>query len=476
MPLAILREAGRRTCPLTFTLDDSMAMAPEFRAVELSVGHRRCARVEIRKRRAAERRSRRLLAGGQDRRDGPRRRHRPRAALNCARRGIPSGSMSIASAMATDVDVARRSAAASPGSPPRSGCKAARRVGRSARSGGRAGGVIGTIHRDGALYETGPNSALDTTPLIDELLDALGIRGERVDTRAVAATRFIVRDGQLVAAADVARALLVHARRSTLGAKLRALARAVHRRARRRRRGVGRRVRPPPARHRVPRLRGRPVRRRRLCRRPGAHLGSAAFPRLHALEQRYGSLIGGQLKAARERRQAVGTRRPSTARSFSFRNGMQTLTDALARAVTRVATGVHVDQASSRSSTELDRHWHARWRTVHAARPQRCHSLGARGAHCVQAGRTRARARAGRGAGWRQITVCGARACVAERLSTSHRRSRIPLAGFGFLDPAPRGRRRKSWAAPLLRAACSRSCGARRGAASRPIQSAARAS
>ena len=29
----------------------------------------------------------------------------------------------------------------------------------------RAGGVIGTIHRDGALVETGPNSALDTTPL-----------------------------------------------------------------------------------------------------------------------------------------------------------------------------------------------------------------------------------------------------------------------------------------------------------------------
>src|SRR6185295_10859109 len=59
----------------------------------------------------------------------------------------------------------------------------------------RTGGVIGTLHRDGALYETGPNSALDTTPQIDEALEALGIRGERVDAAAVAATRYIVRDG-----------------------------------------------------------------------------------------------------------------------------------------------------------------------------------------------------------------------------------------------------------------------------------------
>ena len=44
----------------------------------------------------------------------------------------------------------------------------------------RPGGTIGTIHRDGALYETGPNSALDTTPLIAALLDATGSRSERI--------------------------------------------------------------------------------------------------------------------------------------------------------------------------------------------------------------------------------------------------------------------------------------------------------
>ena len=40
----------------------------------------------------------------------------------------------------------------------------------------RGGGVIGTLHCDGALFETGPNSVLDSTPLINELLAKFGAR------------------------------------------------------------------------------------------------------------------------------------------------------------------------------------------------------------------------------------------------------------------------------------------------------------
>jgi oxygen-dependent protoporphyrinogen oxidase len=43
----------------------------------------------------------------------------------------------------------------------------------------RAGGVIGSQRRDGVLVETGPNSTLDTTPLIGELLAARD-RGKRL--------------------------------------------------------------------------------------------------------------------------------------------------------------------------------------------------------------------------------------------------------------------------------------------------------
>lgn len=62
---------------------------------------------------------------------------------------------------------------------------------------GRApGGVIGTVRRDGALYETGPNSALDTTPLIGELIGAAGIASERLAASEIANTRFVVRGGR----------------------------------------------------------------------------------------------------------------------------------------------------------------------------------------------------------------------------------------------------------------------------------------
>jgi len=56
----------------------------------------------------------------------------------------------------------------------------------------------------------------------------------------------------------------------------------------------------------------------------------AAFPRLAALEQKYGSLIRGQIIGARERRRSA-EKAKNAAVSFSFREGMQTLTDALAR-------------------------------------------------------------------------------------------------------------------------------------------------
>jgi oxygen-dependent protoporphyrinogen oxidase len=58
----------------------------------------------------------------------------------------------------------------------------------------------------------------------------------------------------------------------------------------------------------------------------------AAFPKLHALEQRYGSLIRGQILGARERRRQKAVAK-NTAKSFSFALGMQQLTDALAAAL-----------------------------------------------------------------------------------------------------------------------------------------------
>ncbi len=59
----------------------------------------------------------------------------------------------------------------------------------------RAGGVIGSRIRDGVLIESGPNSALDTSPLIGELLRDAGIAAERLDASRIADRRYILRGG-----------------------------------------------------------------------------------------------------------------------------------------------------------------------------------------------------------------------------------------------------------------------------------------
>jgi len=209
-------------------------------------------------------------------------------------------------------------------------------------AGARAGGVIGSVRRDGVLYETGPNSALDTTPLINELLDALSIRAERADASAVAATRFIVRGGRLVALPTSPPAFLTTPA-FTLGAKLRLFREPFIAPA------------PPDAEESIAAF----VRRRLGSEFldyaidpfvAGVYAGDperisvpAAFPRLHALEQKYGSLIKGQIRGARERRRSA-EKAKNTAGSFSFRGGMQTLTDALVRAVGRVEAGARVER------------------------------------------------------------------------------------------------------------------------------------
>lgn len=61
---------------------------------------------------------------------------------------------------------------------------------------------------------------------------------------------------------------------------------------------------------------------------------SQAFPKLVELEQEYGSLIKGQLKGAKKRKEA-GRENPDKARIFSFKEGLQTLPKKLASFLTK---------------------------------------------------------------------------------------------------------------------------------------------
>ena len=72
----------------------------------------------------------------------------------------------------------------------------------------RVGGVIRSERRDGFLIEFGPNTVLDTTPLLGELFQKLGIASERVDASPQAKNRYIVRGGKLHALPTSAMAFL----------------------------------------------------------------------------------------------------------------------------------------------------------------------------------------------------------------------------------------------------------------------------
>lgn len=201
----------------------------------------------------------------------------------------------------------------------------------------RPGGVIGTVARDGLLFERGPNSALDTTPLIGALVRELGLHDALRPASATAARRYVVRGGRLVALPTSLAAFFATPLFSPR-AKLALLREPfVARSAANVEESIAGFV------------------RRRLGREfldyaidpfvAGVYAGDpdaisvrAAFPKLHALEQRWGSLIRGQILGARERRRQAQTSK-HTAASFSFALGMQQLTDALASAL----PAVHLD-------------------------------------------------------------------------------------------------------------------------------------
>jgi oxygen-dependent protoporphyrinogen oxidase len=201
----------------------------------------------------------------------------------------------------------------------------------------RVGGVIGTQRAQGAICELGPNSILETNALIGELLRDARIEGERIEMNAQCARRYVVRDGTLVELATSPSAFLKTPLFS-MKAKLRLLREPFIDRAR------------ADAEESVAQF---------VTRRLGTELLDyaiepfvagvyagvpeelsvvSAFPKLHALEQRYGSLIKGHIFGVRERRREAASAR-HLAKSFSFRNGMQTLVDALAQPL----PAVHLD-------------------------------------------------------------------------------------------------------------------------------------
>ncbi len=298
-------------------------------------------------------------------------------------------------------------------------------------AGRRAGGMIGTRQRDGARYELGPNSILDSTPLIDDLLRRLDIIDQRVNASAVAARRFVIRNAHPVALPASPGAFLTTRAFST-SAKLRLLREPF--------------IAPasPDAEESIAAFA-----RRRLGAEfleygvdpfvAGIYAGdpekisvAAAFPRLRALEQEHGSLIKGQIANRRERARHGETAKISTG-SFSFRHGMQTLPDALARATTTLQVDTAVERITAAANETF---------TLSARRGGETMTRSARAVVlAVPAGAAAALVDPLDGEAARSLSAIGypALAVVASvyrRMAIAHR-----LDGFGFLVPRAEGRR-----------------------------------
>ncbi len=217
------------------------------------------------------------------------------------------------------------------------------------------GGTMKSQRIRGYLVERGPNSALDTTPLLGELIAAVGLTEKRVYARDAAKNRYILRDGELHPLPMTPWAF-ARSRLWSWRGKLRLLAEPFHGRAAREE-SVAEFV------------------RRRLGEEflqyavnpfvAGIYAGDPerlsmrfAFPRLWALEERYGGLVLGALRGMRERKQR-SEQAKTKARLFSFREGMGELPRALARSLGKTvwcatrARGLR--RAGARFEIELER-------------------------------------------------------------------------------------------------------------------------
>ena len=195
-------------------------------------------------------------------------------------------------------------------------------------AGARAGGVIHSLRRDGFLAEFGPNTILETSPKIAQMVRDTGLESRKLVNDPRAEARYVVRYRRPIEMPGSPPGFIT-TKLFTLRAKLAVLREPLI----------------PPRRDGVEESVGQFVVRRfnqefldhaidALV--AGVYAGDPnklslphAFPKLKALEDKYGSLIKGQIFGARDRKKS-GEVAKDRAAKFSFDEGLQVLPDRLA--------------------------------------------------------------------------------------------------------------------------------------------------
>jgi len=194
------------------------------------------------------------------------------------------------------------------------------------------GGAMITEQSEGYLVDYGPNSGLETTPLIKQLADEVGIGDEMIYANDIAKNRFILKNNQLYALPMGALPFLKTKLFSAKG-KLRLLKEPFIGKSddgyyQSIAEFVSRRLGQEFLDYAID-----PFVSGVFAGDPSKLSVKSAFPKLYRLEELYGGLFKGMFKGAKERKKlkAEGKESKQNAKMFSFVNGMQSYPRAIAK-------------------------------------------------------------------------------------------------------------------------------------------------
>jgi oxygen-dependent protoporphyrinogen oxidase len=189
------------------------------------------------------------------------------------------------------------------------------------------GGAMETINENGFLLDFGPNSGLETTPLIAQLAEETGIKDQMIYANEASNTRYILKNNELMPLPTSPKAFFNTNLFSTK-AKIRLMAEPFIGKSddgfyQSMSEFVVRRLGQEFLDYAID-----PFVSGVFAGDPSKLSVKSAFPKLYRLEEVYGGLIKGTIKGARERKKNKEKSKQS-AKMFSFINGMQTFPKAI---------------------------------------------------------------------------------------------------------------------------------------------------
>ena len=188
------------------------------------------------------------------------------------------------------------------------------------------GGTMKSVQDHSFLYETGANTGLETTPLFKELVSDLKLESEFVYAHPEGKNRYILRDG-ILHSMPLGPGSFLSTKLFSPAAKIRVMKEPF----------IGRATKEESIAEFVERRLGQdfldyaidPFVAGVFAGKPEQLSVRSAFPKLYALEEKYGGLVKGMIKGAPERKQRA-EKAKDRAETFSFVSGMQMLPHAIA--------------------------------------------------------------------------------------------------------------------------------------------------